>query len=109
MSLALMLSVVQFLISFALMGLIFDKVDTVLISISFFGAAFTIFCYSDVALLVPTDYAPHAMLLMIQPILFFLGVFFVWGNLSKFFKIRHYLNPFFYCVMAITQLGIRRL
>jgi hypothetical protein len=80
----------------ALMGILEDvqELDTMIFNAAFFSTAYIMVCYV-LAQAVPPLYSSQILLLTFLPMTLFIGVFFPWDTLSTFFRILHYLNPFF--------------
>ena len=91
------------LLSLSLMHLAGEGLDTVVTNVAVFSAAYGYFCFA-LTMAFPVLYGSQLILLTFLLMFYFSGILFPWENISTFFKVLHYGNPFFYCLAACTHL-----
>jgi len=99
----LVATAVQFGIFMACTSLGDKEWDLIIINSGLLLTGCLIFLYS-VAVIFPPYLASQVVLLVILPMMFFSGVFFLWSGLEPLFQIAHYLSPLFYCLHACANL-----
>jgi len=80
-----------------------EEWDLIIINCGLLLAGCLALTYS-VGIVLPPSLSSQVAFLVILPMMFFSGVFFLWNGISPFFKAIHYISPLFYCLHACANL-----